>query len=107
MNSTIEIYARRLEHVLYLEEYHNEYDFQGNPFRFTTDRHRAKKFEHEDALRISNLAFDHLRRQLPKGSNVKQELSVYVNEGKKKKDDFPTWIALFLVLVLAYGLLRM
>lgn len=111
MNATIEVYVPRLMHVLYVEDYSQEYVIHGSPVRFTTDRERAKVFEHEDALRISNLVFDYFRSNFkrygfPKDANIKQEISVYVNAKKKEKDSFPAWLMIAFFIMLFIGMCR-
>lgn len=107
MNSIIEVYAPRLEHVLYVEQYSHDYKLNGSPFSFTVNKENAMKFEHEEALRISNILFDYFRSNLrtfgfPKDTDPRKEFSVYVNK-KEKKEYFPTWLVIFLIVVLFIG----
>ena|SRR5438067_1146760 len=107
MNSTIEVYAQRFEHVLYVEDYSSDYSLKEGPVRFTVDPKRAKMFEHEEALRISNVVFDYLRTQFRtqnKQIDIKKEVSVYVNDHKKSKDEFPSWVAIALFAALFIGM---
>ena len=110
MTSTIEVYIPRFFHVIYVEEYSHTYAPQGSPVQFTTDRTKAKVFEREEAVRVSNVVYDHFRANarrygLPKNANISKEISVYVNE-KKKKESFPTWIVVILILILFVGFIK-
>ena len=108
MKSIIEARIPNFEHAIYVTDYTHTYHIDTNAFKFSTDREYAKTFEHEDALRISNILYDYVKSQFRSNNSAENESmqnQIQVSAVQKQKEDFPMFPTMFLLGALMFGIL--